>query len=67
MANIKMSEYICLAILIGNLTPDSRAKMVCSLHYCQQLESNSSMIQANEPVIGPARVDTRILQCVGER
>lgn len=26
MANIKMSQYICLAILIGNLTPDSWAK-----------------------------------------
>lgn len=26
MANIKMSQYICLAILIGNLTPDSWVK-----------------------------------------
>lgn len=23
MGNIKMSSYICLAILMGNLTPDS--------------------------------------------
>lgn len=26
MANIKMSEYICMAILIGYLTPDSWEK-----------------------------------------
>lgn len=54
-----MSQYICLAILIGNLTPDSCAEKKerpILFAIVSRMESNSCMIQANELVMGPVCV-----------
>lgn len=48
-----MSQYICLAILIGDLTPDScTKKRPILLAIVIRLKCNPSVIPANEPVIG---------------
>lgn len=61
MANIKMSQYIRPAILIGNLTLDScverKAPPPAPGAVVSRQGSNSRMIQANELVIGPVCVD----------
>lgn len=61
MANIKMSEHICPAILIGNLTPDSWAGKGLFFFWAivSKRRSNTCMNPANELVIVPVCVDER--------
>lgn len=61
MANIKMSEHICPAILIGNLTPDSSAGKGLFFFWAivSKRRSNTCMNPANGLVIVPVCVDER--------